>query len=279
MKIKPIQTIFNKASSFLSVIVLAIFLSAGISYAAWIEPSATPPGNNTPAPINVGPTWQSKSNGIDVTGLAVFGNASFSGNILFGNNGWNSLVNKGGGINIIVKDATKAVVYSENAAGTSALQRGGDQSRTTGTGNDVVLETYGSQNIQGTLYANRICLNGSCITSWPSNPTVVLCLNNSWGCSNKIGAAREIVADSVQNVYDYNVARTNASQACYQNGYDYLGFTYFESQTSCGKWWNGVTWNGSSYVWVTRSCGTPVKLINSIYCKQKPVSLPSNIIN
>lgn len=45
--------------------VLTLVLSFGVSYAlAWTGPTASPPNNNTPAPINVGATTQTKSGDI-----------------------------------------------------------------------------------------------------------------------------------------------------------------------------------------------------------------------
>ena len=44
------------------VLILALILSLGVSYAfAWTGPTASAPNNNTPAPVNVGGTFQSKS--------------------------------------------------------------------------------------------------------------------------------------------------------------------------------------------------------------------------
>lgn len=51
------------------IILLAVILTAGISY-AWTGPSATAPGSNTDAPINVGTNGQSKVGGLILgTGL------------------------------------------------------------------------------------------------------------------------------------------------------------------------------------------------------------------
>ena len=43
------------------VLILALVLSVGVSYAlAWTGPTASPPGNNTPTPVNVSATDQTK---------------------------------------------------------------------------------------------------------------------------------------------------------------------------------------------------------------------------
>ena len=55
----------------LKAIILALLLSVGISYlyAAWANPTDTPPNGNTPAPINVGSTGQTKTSSITATDL------------------------------------------------------------------------------------------------------------------------------------------------------------------------------------------------------------------
>ena len=55
----------------LKAIILALLLTVGISYlyAAWAPPTGVPPIDNTPAPINVGSTGQSKTSSITATDL------------------------------------------------------------------------------------------------------------------------------------------------------------------------------------------------------------------
>src|SRR3990167_6194741 len=51
------------------IIVLGVLLSAGITFAAnWTPPSTSFPGNNTPAPVNVGRDAQIKSGQLSVGG-------------------------------------------------------------------------------------------------------------------------------------------------------------------------------------------------------------------
>ena len=45
----------------LSVAVLLISLGIGLVFAAWQEPTASPPGGNVEAPINVSSTGQTKT--------------------------------------------------------------------------------------------------------------------------------------------------------------------------------------------------------------------------
>src|SRR5262249_36939336 len=49
-------------------------------FAAWTGPTATAPGNNVLAPINVGATDQTKNSNLGVNGLAVFGNSILQAN-------------------------------------------------------------------------------------------------------------------------------------------------------------------------------------------------------
>jgi hypothetical protein len=69
----------NTESSFLptlKLIIIAFLLSVAISYAS---PSATPPGNNTPPPVNIGPTYQEKTNGgLSLDALNSLANSSLS---------------------------------------------------------------------------------------------------------------------------------------------------------------------------------------------------------
>ena len=67
-----------KESVKVAVIALVITLGVTYAYAAWTGPTATPPNNNTNAPINVGAVDQIKNAGLGVNSLAVFGNGVFS---------------------------------------------------------------------------------------------------------------------------------------------------------------------------------------------------------
>ncbi|MBU4298589.1 hypothetical protein KJ636_00915 [Patescibacteria group bacterium] len=67
----------------LTVISLATLIVVSIIY-AWTEPTASPPGDNVSAPINVGPTLQYKSGVLGVGGLQTDGStylAVNSGNV------------------------------------------------------------------------------------------------------------------------------------------------------------------------------------------------------
>lgn len=60
----------------------ALALLGSIAYAQWQEPTAPPPGNNVPAPINVGSDAQDKAGPLGVGALAVFGDTSITGGYL-----------------------------------------------------------------------------------------------------------------------------------------------------------------------------------------------------
>ena len=60
------------------IVILTVLLGVGL-VEAWTGPTATPPGNNVPAPINIGTADQIKNGNIGVNGLAVFGNSLLGG--------------------------------------------------------------------------------------------------------------------------------------------------------------------------------------------------------
>ena len=65
------ENLFQKVK----IIIVAIFLAFGISYAySWSGPTATPPGGNVEAPINVGPVSQIKSGDLGVRSFSASGN-------------------------------------------------------------------------------------------------------------------------------------------------------------------------------------------------------------
>ena len=73
---------FRQSFSVLFIIFIG-FLSA-TALQAWTGPTATAPGGNVAAPINVGTTDQVKNAGLSVNALAVFGGSYFSGNVGIG---------------------------------------------------------------------------------------------------------------------------------------------------------------------------------------------------
>ena len=57
------QTISSKTVALIFGVLVISFLAA-FYVVAWQEPSQAPPGGNVPAPLNVGPTGQSKAGGL-----------------------------------------------------------------------------------------------------------------------------------------------------------------------------------------------------------------------
>jgi len=72
--------------SFILGALVGTILSAAI-VSAWAGPTATAPGNNVSAPINVGSTAQIKNGSLGVNSLAVYGNQILSGSGLYLNFG------------------------------------------------------------------------------------------------------------------------------------------------------------------------------------------------
>jgi len=72
----------NKTLNSIKILILAIVLSLGLQYAfaAWSDPTSNPPGDNTPAPINVSSETQTKSGG-----LIAWGGGVFTGNGVWAN--------------------------------------------------------------------------------------------------------------------------------------------------------------------------------------------------
>ena len=71
-------------SQSLSVIAISCLMAVGVVW-AWTEPTATPPGGNVKAPLNVGPDMQEKLNGLILnTGNAPLGLIVANGNVGIG---------------------------------------------------------------------------------------------------------------------------------------------------------------------------------------------------
>src|SRR3990167_5791320 len=69
----------------LKILILALILSIGVTYVyAWTGPTATAPGGNTLAPINVGATGQTKSGGLWLGSLGADGGATIGGSMRIG---------------------------------------------------------------------------------------------------------------------------------------------------------------------------------------------------
>ena len=85
---QKMKTSYKQLTENFRVILLALVLTAGISYVyAWTGPTQAPPEGNVSAPINVGVIDQIKDAGLGVNVLAVFGQGSFGGEVIIGSTG------------------------------------------------------------------------------------------------------------------------------------------------------------------------------------------------
>lgn len=124
-----------------SILSLAI-LSAAFpvaAFAAWVGPTAPPPGNNVAAPVNVGSAAQVKNASLGVNGLAVFGNTILQTNsyLNFGDGTAPSIGTTGYGI----RDNAGTLEFKNTGGTWASLQAiiagfggGGGSQWTTGTG-------------------------------------------------------------------------------------------------------------------------------------------------
>ncbi len=71
--------ILNNLGIIFSLFVMLFVVAYGAG--SWQAPTATPPGENTDAPVNVGASNQVKIGGLGVGPLAVFGNAIVNGSL------------------------------------------------------------------------------------------------------------------------------------------------------------------------------------------------------
>jgi len=132
---RRLVTLVGVAFSAVSLIVLAQY-----AHAAWVDPITSPPGGNTSAPINVSSVAQTKSGKLTVGDLSITG----TGDLLLvqPNNGlyWQSIAG-----------TSPNVSFSGNTLTLTAGTAGGGSNNKVDIGN-----------------GNQICLNGACITNWPS---------------------------------------------------------------------------------------------------------------
>lgn len=105
------------------VLTIALVLSVGVQYAsaAWTGPTATPPNENTPAPINVSATSQIKSGGLWVGSLGADGGGYFGGNVGIGVVSPSQKLSVAG----IVESTSGGVKFPDGTTQTTAASGGG----------------------------------------------------------------------------------------------------------------------------------------------------------
>lgn len=131
-------------ASLLTLGVLA--LSAGPAI-AWTGPTASPPNNNTSAPLNVGGAEQTKSGSLNLGGFLTATNYAIikaSG----ANNGW-----------IRLDGANGTNVHFHNSGGYFQI-----------TNSPWNFEMFGVDQ-SGRVYAPQLCLSGVCKAAWPAETT------------------------------------------------------------------------------------------------------------
>ena len=199
------------------VMVGALALTAGIVLA---EPSAVPPGNNTPPPVHTGTAAQTKNGVLTLNGLGIFGNARFgaTGHLNWGTTGGQN----GYGL--------------RGSGGVMQYKNSGDASWTPfGTGVGTTFQQYGftgtgeSEQPEWSICAQPSLSNISCETYTAGN-----------------GWANEVLTGTTQSMWYKEIPGQSATPwtLCSLNGYttpyDHGTAAYVVKKTN-GKWYMYVT--------------------------------------
>jgi|GEM_PF-5559865 len=128
---------FTTASFATGLIIGSIFFSVIAS--AWTAPTLAAPAGNASAPVNLSATAQSKTGSLGVGGLAVFGNASITGNL--------TLVNTTG-------NGVDATGPSSGSSFYGVIGRAGSYSGALGRADGFSFVGVGSLWNQGNMYIN-----------------------------------------------------------------------------------------------------------------------------
>ncbi|MBX4215629.1 hypothetical protein KW797_01630 [Candidatus Parcubacteria bacterium] len=117
------KAFFTNLPSLLKPLLLAIVLSLGVSYVyAWTGPTATPPAENTPPPLNVGSVSQVKTGGIWAGSLGADGALQVNGPGGYGPLYVRSWGLDGTGDLYIEPDAGRNLLLSDTGNGTGIFQ-------------------------------------------------------------------------------------------------------------------------------------------------------------
>jgi hypothetical protein len=152
----------------LKVIALALTLSIGISYvSAWTAPTATPPGGNVAAPINVSSSSQIKTGDLSVWSL--IGNSVTT----------NSLR--------VASGAAAGRVLTSDASGNASWQvASGGTAYSAGNGLTLTGSTFSTNTTQTQARVSGTCAVGSSIRTISSTGTVT-CDTGSGGIGDNLG--------------------------------------------------------------------------------------------
>ncbi|MCD6114944.1 hypothetical protein J7J74_01495, partial [bacterium] len=188
----------EKILIFLSFLTTFIFLVSFIAY-AWQEPTANPPGGNVYAPVNVGPTSQTKSGNLTLKNLYLNATAA-EGDIYKIDElvGYNDIFVKG-------NSSETAPVY---LAGNKIYAYTNSQSR-------LFIDTNGNVGIGTTSPGYKLTVNGSIGTPNMNHPYLVLDSSSS-GSNNNEQSAQISLGESGRGSASLHLAYTG-------DGYSYIG--------------------------------------------------------
>jgi hypothetical protein len=161
------------------IVALALLLSLGILYVhAWTGPDAAPPVPNTPAPINVGATAQTKTGGLTVGSLGVSGNTI---NVSGAESTYGAVTVRG------VKNTYSGINFRDSAGNNlSTLMMNAGYSgfyNVADNGWRWYIDNVGNSYQNGYVTAPGICLNGDCRSAWPgASPVTLTCSRTGNNC-------------------------------------------------------------------------------------------------
>jgi len=150
---------FNKLLTALFIIVIGVLTAGFISY-AWTEPTTPPPSGNIAISGGGDTLWTASNNIIYAANTGSFiGVGAPTADTTY------KITTSGGGIKAkgSTIDSSRYALYAENSGGAALMAVRNDGNIGIGTATpSYKLDVSGSANFSG------VCLNGSCISSWPT---------------------------------------------------------------------------------------------------------------
>jgi hypothetical protein len=143
-------------------------ISIGVAY-AWTGPTAAPPGNNVPAPINVGSTDQVKNGGLGLNSLAVFGNSLLGGS--YGSNAYLNFGETSGSSGYGIRDNAGTLEFKNDGGSWDSLQNivydlsggGGGSGSWASSGSNIYNSNSGNVGINTSSPDETLDVNGTLI--------------------------------------------------------------------------------------------------------------------